>query len=366
VRSILSTDRILLRCYSSRPGKAKDGEPRRIKLSLWPIKQWILDHEAPSWPTEAELDGLAASTGRNRQLVRKHLSRYRIGGIDPHSRHGGRASYVIQEWFRNNLQNPYPDVTQKKALMSASGLSHQEVFNCLHRLRRKVIPPADDSHLLKELQDSTTGVRSLPLRPEDDSGRRGRRKWPRWPTTSRIATSDDGPTQIGEIMEPSRKTYQCTVCSYSVNQLKSWREHEACVHGHRATEWICMADGIQDSGSTCDFCSKPFASADHLEQHEVSKCAARPRHERTYPSKDSLMSHIRYYHLKNASLEQKAMAKAPRAWERPIALINPLALWCGFCQIDLESVDARMKHVALHFKAGKTMEDWVHRPSPKN
>lgn len=127
-----------------------------------------------------------------------------------------------------------------------------------------------------------------------------------------------------------------------------------------------MADGMQGRGSTCDFCSKIIESADHLEQHKASSCAARPPHRRTFSEFKMLKRHIQLWHMKNTSKEEKKTVTVPRTLERPVAHKDPLTLWCGFCQVDFKSVESRIRHVARHFEAGETMADWVHLPSPKN
>lgn len=332
----------------------------------WPIRKWFLDHQSHPWPTEAELDELAASSSRTRQLVQRYLSQLRIGNIDPHSKHGGKESYVIWEWFRNNLHEPYPDEAQIQTLVSASGLSQEEVKARVAYLRVHVKPPASDSRMPQELGETTTELRSLPRRSPDESRKEKGPLWPRRPRQFKTARSYVEATQSQEEIETSRRKYQCTACLSSFDYYSLWENHERGVHGYRTTEWICMADGMPDAGSICDFCCEQIESADHLERHNASKCLARPIGGRTYPDERALKSHIQVYHMKNASKEEKRMVKVPPTWERPLAHINPLALWCGFCQMDLKSVEARMEHVGEHFKAGKTMADWVHRPSPNN
>jgi hypothetical protein len=293
------------------------------------------------------------------------MSQLRIGNIDAHGENGGKSSYLIMEWFRNNLQDPYPDEAQMQTLVSASELSQEEVGQRLVYLRRCIKPPANDPRMSQELRGSVVKLRNLPRRSPDELRKEKGPLWPRRPRQSRMARPYDEATQTQEATETTHKKYQCTACPSSFHQSRGWKDHESAVHGYRSTEWICMVDGMQDPGSTCHFCSKTIESADHLEQHKASKCAARPLHRRAFPREYSLKRHIQGWHLKGASEKEKSMVKVPPTWERPVVHINPLALWCGFCQTGLKSVEARMKHVAQHFEAGKTMADWVHRPSSK-
>lgn len=294
------------------------------------------------------------------------MSFLRTGHINPHAKTGGKETYVIQEWFQSNLQDPYPDEAQMQTLVSASGLSQVDVGRRLAYLRRHVKPPASDPRILPEPQGSTTELRSLPRRSPDETRKEKGTLWPRRPKQIKTARQYVEATQSQEVTKTIHKRYQCTACSSSFHWPSVWRTHESMVHGYRATEWICMADGMPDAGSTCGFCRETIESADHLKRHNAFKCLARPLYRRTFAEEKMLKDHIQLYHLKNASSEEKRMVKVPSTWERPLAHINPLALWCGFCQMELKSVEARMKHVAQHFEAGKTIVDWVHRPAPNN
>lgn len=341
----------------------------RAQTNPWPIRKWFLDHQSHPWPTEAEYDDLVASSSRPRHLVQKYLSGLRTGNINPHSKHAGKPSYVIQEWFRNNLQDPYADEAQMQTLTSATELSKEEVAKRLAYLRRVLIPPASNPRMSRELPDSISQFQSLPRRSPDDSSssrKEGRRTWPGRPRGSKTAIPHDEATQNREETETLGKRYQCTACSSSFSNRIEWTSHENTIHGYRTTEWICMADGIQGRGSNCDFCSKIIESTDHLEQHKASLCAARPPHRRTFSEFKMLKRHIQVWHMKNASKEEKKMVTVPHTWERPVVHIDPSALWCGFCQVDFKSIESRMRHVARHFEAGETMSDWVDRLSTKD
>lgn len=331
-----------------------------MRASSWPIRKWFLENESHPWPTKAELDVLVTLSGRTRIQVIKYMSSLRCGK-DPYSMRNGRGTYVLMEWLRHNTHHPYPDATQVKSLASESGLSFKAVSSRLQTLRNKVKPPDIDPYSAEKLQHSTAEGLRFPLTSQNDVNRKGKRRWPKLSDTS---SSDKGPVHSGGAAEKICRPYQCTVCSASFKTYDVWRVHEIEVHRYNATEWICMPDGLQEVGSTCDFCSEPVKGAGHLEQHSASKCAARPRHERTFSTKRQLVRHLHWWHFRNASHEWKVTVTAPPTWERPVNYINPHALWCGFCQIELESVQARMLHVGQHFKAGKTTEDWVHRPSP--
>lgn len=332
-----------------------------MKASAWPIRKWFLDNESHPWPTKAELDVLVVSSGRTRKQVIKYMSSLRRGK-NPHSMRNGRGTYVLMEWFRHNPHHPYPDAKQVESLASESGLSFKAVSSRLQTLRYKVKPPAIDPYSSEKLQHSTAEGLRFPLTSQNDVNKKGKRRWPRISDTSRL---NNGPVHSERTAEKIRRPYECTVCSASFKTYNHWKVHETEVHRYNATEWICMPDGLQEVGSTCDFCSEPVKDAGHLEQHRASKCAARPRHKRTFLTKRQFVGHLRWWHFRGASDERNATVTVPPTWERPVDCISPHALWCGFCQIELESVKARMEHVGQHFKAGKTTEEWVHRPSRK-
>lgn len=103
------------------------------------------------------------------------------------------------------------------------------------------------------------------------------------------------------------------------------------------------------------------------ELYRASGYLSTDRENRSFNTVYSPLNHPRYFRgLKKCvwKKEDPSLSTAGRPWSQMVSHVNPNALWCGFCEIELESVDTRTKHVEEHFKAGRTMEDWTHEPFP--
>ena len=360
-----------LRFFSSQPADEPDnGKPQAFRnKNLWSIRQWFLDNISHPHPTKAQIEDLVALSGLSRKQVQKRLSDLRTGHTDPYSQRYGRGSHVVTEWFLENRYSPYPDSAQIEKLVAASGLSNPQITGRLKYLRRKLNPPSNDLYTVQRLQNSPDSDESyLHLASETfraQAKRMGRKQWP-----PRFI-SDNGEFDMDGLLAKNsnkknmeRKIYQCTACPRSFKRRSSWVAHEFEVHGFNPTEWTCMPHGIGEVGSACDFCFEPIENLNHFDKHRAFKCLERDRVNRTYRSKRFFVDHVRRFHLQNATEQEKDEYPllVPSAWERDVERINPNALWCGFCQIELESVHSRMDHVQQHFKNGKDMSDWVPRP----
>ncbi|XPS73508.1 homeodomain mating type protein alpha2 [Ascochyta lentis] len=350
----------LLRLFSSRSSNgSRPSKPQVFKNPKnWVIRQWFLDNISNPYPTPAQMDDLIAESEFSKSRINNSLANLRLGRADPHSLRGGRGTYIVTEWFIENRYGPYPDEAEKARIVEASGLSMGEVSKRLKTLRNRVNPPdpkakhQQHSPLYRASQDS-----------RDPSKRVGRKQWPpRLMTTTSEVDKDVLTTRPSDATSKDHRPYPCTTCGRTFRRYDKWRTHEFEVHGFNTTEWICMPDGPQEVGSTCGFCSELVKDSKHSDRHEALKCSQRDFKDRIYRSKMSFMQHVRRQHLRHATEEEKANYRPPAAWERAVKHINPNGLWCGFCQIELESVNARMDHVRQHFKTGQTMKDWIPRP----
>lgn len=149
-------------------------------------------------------------------------------------------------------------------------------------------------------------------------------------------------------------TFECTFCHKKLAP-KSWKRHEESVH-YPKQQWVCMPHNSQFENGSCIFCGldEGYHSKDPDSNHRVSDCLERSREQRTFPRKDKLFQHIMLFH--GCSVEGKkldAWASSAREGERQ---------WdCGFCDMILLSWDERAKHIAAHFREGKTMAEWKRR-----
>lgn len=146
-------------------------------------------------------------------------------------------------------------------------------------------------------------------------------------------------------------TFECTFCHKKLAP-KSWKRHEESVH-YPKQQWVCMPHDSQFENGSCVFCglSEVCHSQVTDSNHRVSDCLERPLEQRTFPRKDKLLQHIMLFH--GCSVDRKILdtwslsaREGERQWE------------CGFCNTTLLSWDERAKHIAAHFREGKTMAEW--------
>ncbi|KAF7557674.1 hypothetical protein G7046_g5981 [Stylonectria norvegica] len=149
------------------------------------------------------------------------------------------------------------------------------------------------------------------------------------------------------------KTFQCTFCTETFKTKHDWGRHENSLH-LSLERWICTKSGprAHDSNNIhicCVFCGETNPSDDHLRSHNYTACQERPAYERMFTRKDHLSQHLRLVH--NVKFAEWSMS----AWKVAMPAIRSR---CGFCEILMETWDARVHHLADHFKTGKSMAEW--------
>ncbi|KAF4470273.1 monocarboxylate transporter 4 [Fusarium albosuccineum] len=151
------------------------------------------------------------------------------------------------------------------------------------------------------------------------------------------------------------KKFQCTFCTDSFNRKYDWQRHENSVH-LPLQRWICISDGPRARNLenqnllSCVFCGLVDPDDAHIESHNCSTCKNRPLNERSFNRKDHLRQHLRLFHNNSTFLEW-SMA----SWRVPVPDIRSR---CGICDRWMDTWEARVNHIAEHFKMGKSMADW--------
>lgn len=146
--------------------------------------------------------------------------------------------------------------------------------------------------------------------------------------------------------------FQCTFCKNRTFRTKhDWQRHEKSQHLN-IESWACCAfgSGIVDTsqGPICAFCTHPNPSSSHLETHHYSACQGKGLSERTFYRKDHFKQHLVLVHECGYSSHMDI-------WK--VEFPN-IASRCGFCNLQLNSWQERVDHLAAHFKAGSKMADW--------
>jgi hypothetical protein len=183
--------------------------------------------------------------------------------------------------------------------------------------------------------------------------RKGKRQ--HQPRNSRVsygtAHSLQGSSDSGNNAD-SMNVYHCTVCRKTFKDTYAWKRHESGVHGFNSTQWVCMLNDAVVIGMKCVFCSDIVSDLDHFDQHDMQVCVGKDKAERTFARKDLLKQHVQHVHLTTANNYIRRGFEPPEIWSEKacVSLMDPAALWCGFCQRMLESTTARMDYVAQHFR----------------
>ncbi|KAL6891799.1 hypothetical protein HDV57DRAFT_314479 [Trichoderma longibrachiatum] len=154
-------------------------------------------------------------------------------------------------------------------------------------------------------------------------------------------------------MLPTIHTYQCTFCTETFKTKHDWQRHEKSLH-LSLERWVCSPDGpIQFCAEwnclACVYCGLKNPTPEHAEQHNDFVCAEKSEQEKTFYRKDHLRQHLNIVH--DAKFQKWPM----NDWK---VATPPVRSRCGFCGLLLDSWDARVGHLAQHFKNGKSMADW--------
>ncbi|CAM1501283.1 Fc.00g104450.m01.CDS01 [Cosmosporella sp. VM-42] len=149
------------------------------------------------------------------------------------------------------------------------------------------------------------------------------------------------------------KTFQCTFCTETFKTKHDWQRHENSLH-LPLERWICTPDGPSAYNSVaqevcCVFCGHAKPDEVHFQSHNHSTCQERSIQERIFNRKDHLNQHLRLVH--NVKFIEWSM----KSWKVEMPAIRSR---CGFCGVFMDTWDARVYHLADHFKAGRTMAEW--------
>lgn len=291
-----------------------------------------------------------------------------------------QATNTLKGWLDRHKGNPYPSQDEKEELSSLTGLSLQQINIWFANARKRKLNPISAPRIATSEQRSPS-VSSLtrghyPQRNgtmERDSScdsiqsdfvasvrsgsRKGRKRLYSDEQTAVNAHKRSKSISTDASDSESETTFQCTFCGIPLSS-KAWKRHEETQHLPQTT-WTCMADGPiirrAREGSIidfiCAFCGD--LAVDRCEKdHRIAECLARESTNRTFFRKEHLRQHFNNCHPLSQLSDEVA-----EYWSD-----NPdygTRTWiCGFCGDRFTIWNARVKHVAKHFRQGKTMADW--------
>ncbi|KXJ88159.1 hypothetical protein Micbo1qcDRAFT_111845, partial [Microdochium bolleyi] len=147
--------------------------------------------------------------------------------------------------------------------------------------------------------------------------------------------------------------YQCTFCPETYKTKYDWQRHEKTMH-LSLDQWVCSPTGstVVDPVTvemSCVYCGAPNPDEAHLLGHNHAMCVDKSLRERTFFRKDHLVQHLKLVH--------KAAFLAPQMDHWKVST-EKLHSRCGFCDQTMDTWNARLNHIAAHFKAGTTMANW--------
>ncbi|KAI9825687.1 MAG: hypothetical protein M1832_001031 [Thelocarpon impressellum] len=147
------------------------------------------------------------------------------------------------------------------------------------------------------------------------------------------------------------RMFQCTFCTDSFKTKHDWQRHEKSLH-LSLEKWVCAPQGgsveIPGGGRLCAYCSVVEPSAEHVETHHFAQCREKSVAERTFYRKDHLRQHLRLVHECKFDVTMEA-------WK---TVSEDLKSRCGFCGEGLATWQARVDHLAGHFRGGMQMSEW--------
>lgn len=149
------------------------------------------------------------------------------------------------------------------------------------------------------------------------------------------------------------KTFQCTFCTDSFKTKYDWSRHEKSLH-LALESWTCSPFGAvsheeNEEEPKCVYCNTVSPAEDHLHTHRYLACEGRPESERTYYRKDHLRQHLRLVH-------GCRFIPSMEKWKHTPEFVRSR---CGFCDKLLSTWQARVDHLAAHFRSGASMAEWV-------
>ncbi|CAH0056236.1 unnamed protein product [Clonostachys solani] len=149
-----------------------------------------------------------------------------------------------------------------------------------------------------------------------------------------------------------QRNFHCTFCCDSFKSKYDWSRHEKSLHLN-LDSWKCFSStgtiiSLVTGEVKCSYCGVPSPTDEHLNlDHSHGSCHVDGKPPR-FIRKDHLVQHLRHVHqVKNPSNIDSCKEEGP-----------PVASRCGFCNIRMKTWEARVEHLARHFKSGAAMDQW--------
>ena len=369
--------------------KARKTGTRFSREAVRTLKNWLNEHSDHPYPTDDEKNHLKMATGLKRSQISNWLANARRRGKVPNrcvspglgggayersSNSGARGIAIPSPVDPSSWKEMNPLERWKHSPPEREAAAVHDIVHAVATSGLRADKATPDSGICVEGQkDSSAGssfsVFRAPSMTSVETGRssgsdmsfsslfshqsrhsygssKDRRRRRRQPLSQQPSTS---------IAQP--RTFQCTFCTDSFKTKHDWSRHEKSLH-LSLEKWTCAPQGglvstILPNGSTsttCVYCHAIDPPLSHLETHNYSSCREKSSADRTFYRKDHLRQHLRLTHACTFLPSMESWRIAP----------PELRSRCGFCPADviLHTWQARVDHLAKHFRAGANMADW--------
>lgn len=142
-------------------------------------------------------------------------------------------------------------------------------------------------------------------------------------------------------------THWCTDCENprAISTCDGWKRHMK----EHDEMYCCSPLGsveVVEGYLQCAFCHLPSPDQSHLDSHDASACAEKPRQ---YTRKVTLVRHLRTQHgvIESSALADQWRSKAEKRF-----------LSCGFCVSLFTSINDQLNHIDNHFKQHCEIATW--------
>ena len=367
-----------MRSFEDSRGRKNGSRFPRDAVKL--LKHWLGEHSDHPYPNDKEKDELKQLTGLKRSQISNWLANARrrgkvrpssgaaspmLGAIDIPQRQGQghdiSSLNPLDRWKASPPEHEPASMTAIARAVGSTPFPEDEPEPSSHRAslassRRTSSEEDSGSWMFKAPsvssfdtnQSSRSDLSFASSRSHQSKGsfassaeHRRRRRAP----VSRRPAAQIAKSRVARI-------FQCTFCADAFPAKYDWQRHEKSLH-LALERWTCCPNGATTTVPLtglqhCVFCQEVQPTPEHLEAHSFLACHEKTLQERTFYRKDHLRQHLKLAH--GVKFEHWM-----EAWKSQTTEIKSR---CGFCPSVFSTWQARVDHLAAHFKNGADMSQW--------
>lgn len=351
---------------------------RFSSTSVKVLRSWFMKHVEQPYPKSGDIEALQRETGLSKQQIVNWFSNARRRmKFQPQNRlstTGTSHTSVSSTYQRPGSPAPFQNLDPLQRWQNSPPESEPASISAISRALSSFESDSKGPYSVRSTDGSSDHAAALYRTPSESSAEASRSSgsslssfhsytsgsssgYPK-PVTRvvkrrrrRTRAGRSGPSRsiaLNQNLQP----FQCTFCTETFKTKYNWKRHEKSFH-LSLEKWQCTPSGpifLDDHlESTCVYCGLMNPDPNHLAEHDYAACQERLLEERTFYRKDHLRQHLKLVH--GAQFRELPMEQ----WKCEDQEIRSR---CGFCGLAMTTWAERSDHVADHFKAGKTMNDW--------